>query len=356
HVTYGALVARAERLASGLATAPQAAALSAAAPLAEARQTAAPLAETVVGVAGARSPELFAALLGVWCAGGAYVPLSLEDPAARWAEQVRDAGVQTVLASAGSLPAVAERVPSGVTVLSIEDLLGVSTPAAESTPDGAAVPEAVSEAVADGAAVAATWLADEAATDPAARARRLAYVLFTSGSTGRPKGAMVEQRGLVNHLLAKVDALALGPTAVVAQTARLSFDISIWQGFAALVAGGRTEVVATAVVQEGLAARVERSGTTVLEVVPSLLGVLLEAVRLEGGALAGPVGRGLSGLRWLLSTGEGLPQALAQRWSAVVDAWEAAGLSRVGLLNAYGPTECSDDVTHEVVGDAERQA
>ncbi|MEL6706473.1 MAG: methyltransferase, partial [Bacteroidota bacterium] len=83
---------------------------------------------------------------------------------------------------------------------------------------------------------------------------------------------------------------------------------------------------------------------------------LLEAVRLEGGALAGPVGRGLSGLRWLLSTGEGLPQALAQRWSAVVDAWEAAGLSRVGLLNAYGPTECSDDVTHEVVGDAERQA
>ncbi|MEL7168744.1 MAG: condensation domain-containing protein, partial [Bacteroidota bacterium] len=71
----------------------------------------------------------------------------------------------------------------------------------------------------------------------AARARRLAYILFTSGSTGRPKGAMVEQRGLVNHLLAKVDALALDPTAVVAQTARLSFDISIWQGFAALVAG-----------------------------------------------------------------------------------------------------------------------
>ncbi|MEL7363541.1 MAG: condensation domain-containing protein, partial [Bacteroidota bacterium] len=199
HVTYGALMARAERLASGLATAP----------LAEAPLAAAPLAETVVGVAGVRSPELFAALLGVWRAGGAYVPLSLEDPAARWAEQVRDAGVQTVLATAGSRSAVAERVPPGVTVLSIEDLLGVSLPEASTTeavPEGAAVP--------DGAAVAATWLADEAATDETARARRLAYILFTSGSTGRPKGAMVEQRGLVNHLLAKVDALALDPTAV----------------------------------------------------------------------------------------------------------------------------------------------
>ncbi|MEL7170631.1 MAG: condensation domain-containing protein, partial [Bacteroidota bacterium] len=142
HVTYGALVARAERLASRLAAAPLATA-----PLAEA-----PLAETVVGVAGARSPELFAALLGVWRAGGAYVPLSLEDPAARWAEQVRDAGVQTVLATAGSRSAVAERVPPGVTVLSIEDLLGVSLPEASTTeavPEGAAVP--------DGAAVAASW-------------------------------------------------------------------------------------------------------------------------------------------------------------------------------------------------------
>jgi FkbM family methyltransferase len=46
----------------------------------------------------------------------------------------------------------------------------------------------------------------------------------------------------------------------------------------------------------------------------------------------------LSGLRWLLATGETLPPDLCRRWLALY--------TRVPLLNAYGPTECSDDVTH----------
>jgi len=49
----------------------------------------------------------------------------------------------------------------------------------------------------------------------------------------------------------------------------------------------------------------------------------------------------LRGLRWLLATGEALPARLGREW--------LAGQWGGGLINAYGPTECSDDVTqHDV--------
>ncbi|MEW2355927.1 AMP-binding protein, partial [Spirillospora sp. NPDC029432] len=49
----------------------------------------------------------------------------------------------------------------------------------------------------------------------------------------------------------------------------------------------------------------------------------------------------LAGLRWMIATGEELPAELARRWLAAVP--------HARLLNAYGPTECSDDVTHHTV-------
>src|SRR5262249_42824666 len=72
----------------------------------------------------------------------------------------------------------------------------------------------------------------------------LAYVIYTSGSTGTPKGAMIEQGGLLNHLLFKIADLGLSSSDVIAQTAPQSFDISVWQFHAALLAGGRVHICA----------------------------------------------------------------------------------------------------------------
>ncbi len=69
---------------------------------------------------------------------------------------------------------------------------------------------------------------------PRSRPDSLAYVIFTSGSTGVPKGAMVEQHGLVNHLLAMQHNLQLTAADVIAQTATQSYVISVWQFLAAL--------------------------------------------------------------------------------------------------------------------------
>lgn len=171
--------------------------------------------------------------------------------------------------------------------------------------------------------------------DVAHRPEDVAYVIYTSGSTGEPKGAQVERRGMMNHVRAKVDDLRLGPDDRVAFTAPVVFDVSVWQIAAALVAGGCVVVVPERETQfpRLLRRALVRERATVAELVPTALRLLLDD--LERRAVV------LPDLRHLLSTGEELSPALARRAARL--------LPHVRLLNAYGPTECSDDVTHHVV-------
>ena len=80
-----------------------------------------------------------------------------------------------------------------------------------------------------------------------------------------------------------------------------------------------------------LAREIEREGITVLEIVPSLLRVILE--RLD----EAPMLRAFAKLRLLISTGEPLPVDLCRAWFA--------RCPKVPLINAYGASECSDDVS-----------
>ncbi|SDU98657.1 non-ribosomal peptide synthetase [Pseudomonas mucidolens] len=155
----------------------------------------------------------------------------------------------------------------------------------------------------------------------------LAYVIYTSGSTGLPKGVMIEQRGMLNNQLSKLPYLHLSEQDVIAQTASQSFDISVWQFLAAPLFGARVDIVPNSIAHDpqGLLAHVRSQGITLLESVPSLIQGMLANEHI-----------GLEGLRWMLPTGEAMPPELAHQW-----------LSRypdIGLVNAYGPAECSDDV------------
>ncbi|WP_122438388.1 non-ribosomal peptide synthetase [Pseudomonas viridiflava] len=155
----------------------------------------------------------------------------------------------------------------------------------------------------------------------------LAYVIFTSGSTGQPKGVMVEQRGMLNNQLSKVPYLNLSAADVIAQTASQSFDISVWQFLAAPLFGARVDIVPNDIARDpqALLKHVQVQGISVLESVPSLITGLLAEEQAT-----------LDGLRWMLPTGEAMPPELASQW-----------LQRypdIGLVNAYGPAECSDDV------------
>ncbi|MBC3304370.1 non-ribosomal peptide synthetase [Pseudomonas sp. SWRI18] len=155
----------------------------------------------------------------------------------------------------------------------------------------------------------------------------LAYVIYTSGSTGLPKGVMVEQRGMLNNQLSKVPYLALSDADVIAQTASQSFDISVWQFLAAPLFGARVDILPNTIAHDpqGLLEHVQAQGITLLESVPSLIQGMLAQERI-----------GLDGLRWLLPTGEAMPPELARQW--------LQRYPQIGLVNAYGPAECSDDV------------
>lgn len=146
---------------------------------------------------------------------------------------------------------------------------------------------------------------------------------------------MIEHRGMLNHLYAKITALNLTAADRVAQTASQCFDISVWQFLAALLVGGRVHVCKDDISHDPsrLLAEVARQRITMLETVPSLLRTLLETM--EKNSAARPE---LDALRWVIPTGEALPPDFCRRWLAVYP--------RIPLLNAYGPTECSDDVTH----------
>ncbi|MFX8774276.1 AMP-binding protein, partial [Acinetobacter baumannii] len=74
------------------------------------------------------------------------------------------------------------------------------------------------------------------------KAASLAYLVYTSGSAGAPKGAMIEQRGLSNHLASLVSELGLSARDVIAQTAPQSFVISVWQFLAGGLVGARVHV------------------------------------------------------------------------------------------------------------------
>jgi amino acid adenylation domain-containing protein len=168
--------------------------------------------------------------------------------------------------------------------------------------------------------------------DPA----HLAYVIFTSGSTGFPKAVMLPQGALINHLLAKIGELGLGPGDAVAQTTAQSFDMSVWQLLAALLAGGRVEVFGDEAAFDGnrLLPEAARRGVTVLDVVPSLLRAALDAGQPPQ----------LLRLRWLMTGGDDVPVDLCRAW--------LERYPRVPFLNAYGPTECGDTVAGLAIREA----
>jgi acyl carrier protein len=82
--------------------------------------------------------------------------------------------------------------------------------------------------------------------------------------------------------------------------------------------------------------QIEQDKVSIVEVVPSLLRELL--IWQERNPSQKP---SLIHLRWLIPTGEALTSELARLW--------LQAYPRIPLLNAYGPTECSDDVTHQII-------
>jgi amino acid adenylation domain-containing protein/non-ribosomal peptide synthase protein (TIGR01720 family) len=260
-----------------------------------------------VGVIGTRGPKMIATVLGALHAGAGFVPIEINQPDARIRSTVERSGL-TVLVADRALRGRLDRILSSA----------AAPPVVLSWDDIAVEGEAI-----------ATPPVDVGPAD-------LAYVLFTSGSTGEPKGVMVEQRGMRNHIRAKTSLLDLDAAGVLVQNASCSFDIIVWQMLAPLLVGGRVVVYDTATAVDGpaLLGALAQDAVTIVELVPSVLKDLLLAAG-TGTEAGAPT---LPDLKWMVSNAEPLPAAVAARWHA--------RFPTIPLLNCYGLTEASDDVTH----------
>ena len=236
-----------------------------------------------VGVLLDRSLEMVTALFGILKAGGAYVPLDPTYPQDRLSYMLQNSGAPVLLTQ----ESLAKHLPTENTRVVCMDL-DRELIEKESTQN----PQVVQS--------------------PAS----LAYVIYTSGSTGRPKGVAVEHRNLAAFLCWTQEVFDKEDLAGLLAPASICFDMSVFELFAPLVAGGKVILVNNAL---QVFTMWDAKYVTQINAVPSVLAVLM-----EHGGLPPSV-------HTLSFCGEALKSSTVQK------AYEHTRLRKI--VNLYGPTE-----------------
>ncbi|WP_280435240.1 non-ribosomal peptide synthetase [Nocardia carnea] len=250
-------------------------------------------------------PEQVVAVLATSVLGAAYVPIAVTQPMARRERIIDRAGAEVVLTQSwlrdsGEIPAAARPV------------------AVDLTPDSDTLPDV--------------------AGDPGAPA----YVIYTSGSTGEPKGVVVTHRAAANTIDDIDERFALTSGDRVLGVASLAFDLSVWDIFGVLAAGG-----AVVLPDQDRAADpshwlelVQQHSVTLWNSVPGQLQMLLDVLESTPGARA-------ESLRLVLLSGDWIPLDLPDRLRV-----NHPDLSVIGL---GGATEAAIWSIHHPVGDIDPQ-
>ncbi|MBF0622398.1 MAG: amino acid adenylation domain-containing protein [Magnetococcales bacterium] len=250
--------------------------------------------DVLVGLHLERSIDLVVALWSILKAGGAWLPLDPDYPQNRLALMLDDAQSPVVISSQRTESGLPASGSAHVVIIETLDLKGC---------DG------VSEL-------------------PEIDSNDLAYVLYTSGSTGRPKGVAIPHKALMNHMQWMARTFDVQASDVVFQKTPFSFDASVWEFFAPVLAGGALLMAKSGGHRDPayLVEKILTERVTFLQVVPSLFRLLLEEERLSE----------CDSLRHMFCGGEALPEALCIDFCNTLDA---------KLHNLYGPTEACIDAT-----------
>ncbi len=188
-----------------------------------------------------KGPGQVVAVLGVLFAGGAYVPVGVDQPVQRRERIYTNAGAALVLTNT----AERDRLdwPADVELVTLED-------AADASP--LQQPIAVS-------------------------GESLAYVIYTSGSTGEPKGVEITHRSAVNTIEDVNARFGVGEDDRTLAVSALDFDLSVYDLFGLLAAGGAVVLIDEADRREPRRwlELLNRWQVTVWNTVPALLDMLL---------------------------------------------------------------------------------
>lgn len=237
--------------------------------------------------------EQVVATLGILAAGAAYVPIDPSLPLERRWHLLTEAEVQYVLTQSWletslEWPETLERF--------CVDLLKVSEPLSP--------------------------------LEPLQGPSDLAYVIYTSGSTGKPKGVMIDHQGVVNTILDINQRFNVTETDRIFALSSLSFDLSVYDIFGSLAAGG-TLIFPDADGTKDPAhwlSLIRQQNITVWNSVPALMQMLVEYV--AGDAAGFP-----QSLRLVLLSGDWLPLNLPHQLKRLCPT--------VQIISLGGATEAS---------------
>ncbi|MDJ0836657.1 MAG: amino acid adenylation domain-containing protein [Acidobacteriota bacterium] len=240
----------------------------------------------MVGVSFKRGFPMVAALLGILKAGGAYVPMDTFFPRDRVRFILENTRAELLLTESsvaelfGDLP---------VQTLCLDKLDLTRYPAVNPPP--------------------------RACSDD------LAYIIFTSGSTGRPKGVILQHRPVINLIEWVNQTYAVGADDRLLFITSLCFDLSVYDIFGILAAGGQVFIASDEDIgdPESLSRILDREGITFWDSAPAALQQLTAFFPAEG--------KGSPDLRLLFLSGDWIPLGLQP---AVVKAFPNARLIGLG--------------------------
>jgi amino acid adenylation domain-containing protein len=237
-----------------------------------------------VGLCTDRSPDMVVGMLGILKAGGAYVPLDPAYPKDRLSYIAEDAGAP-VIVTQGAFRELLSSAGAELINLDAFDWSGAGGDCE-------------------------AWPARRVGEED------LAYLIYTSGSTGRPKGVAIEHRNTVALIRWALGVFGDEELAGVLASTSVCFDLSVFEVFVTLSAGGTVILADNALELPHLPAA---RSVTLVNTVPS---AAAELVRIGGIPET---------VRTLNLAGEPLQTSLVKQ------VYERTGVGKV--YDLYGPSE-----------------
>ncbi len=256
-----------------------------------------------------RGPHVAVAMLAVMKTGAAFVPLDVKWPEERLRRVLEDLRAPVLLAGAGT----DDLAPGlGIPVLAVQ------------------IGEGMDDA--DGAADVESGTGPD---DPI-------YAIYTSGSTGVPKGAVVPHGGISNRFHWMTETFGADSARAVLQTTRHVYDSAVWQLFWPLATGGRTVLPRPDGETDAdyLVELIHGEAVTMTDFVPSVFNALVPELAADASAR-----ERLASLRTIIVGGEQITAETTYRFMELFPG--------VGVVNLYGPTECSIGSIHHPVSAAD---
>lgn len=263
-----------------------------------------------------RSAQVVLAMMGVLKADAIYVPVDAKAPVERVARIIADCRPSALICDGPVLQALSEAASGNSPVQGGRLALVFG---AKGAPEGVAGIPCIRLEDLSGFSPEPPRC-DNIDADPA-------YILYTSGSTGVPKGVVVSHLNVINYIEWASECFQVGANDRILGTAPFHFDMSTFDIFTALKAGGTLCIAPERhlLFPNKLLDTIEKEEITLWKGVSSLLMYLSSTGSLKEGRIPS--------LTRVLFGGEVLPTKHLMNWMKVYPSKR--------FYNVYGPTEAT---------------